>query len=233
MATTPNYGWVTPAPTDFVTDLPADFETFADAVDADLAGLLGGTTGQVLTKASGTDHDFAFADATSGGMTQIATGSLTGSSVSLTSIPATYKDLYLILTDVSLSANGSIGITVNNITTSTYTTMMARYAAATSSADVAGVGAGTAWRLGLVMDANKTRNLFAITIPNYTNTTQLHSFSGHGAYESSLGGNGRYATAEAGTCSGTAGAINRVDILATYSGAYTFDNGTYILYGVS
>jgi hypothetical protein len=61
MATTPNYGWVTPAPTDFVTDLPADFETFADAVDVDLAGLLGGTTGQVLTKASGTDHDFAFA----------------------------------------------------------------------------------------------------------------------------------------------------------------------------
>jgi hypothetical protein len=63
MATTPNYGWVTPAPTDFVTDLPADFEVFADAVDADLAGLLGGTTGQVLTKVSGTDHDFAFADA--------------------------------------------------------------------------------------------------------------------------------------------------------------------------
>lgn len=60
MATTPNYGWVTPAPTDLVTDLPADFETFADAVDADLAGLLGGTTGQVLKKTSGTDHDFAF-----------------------------------------------------------------------------------------------------------------------------------------------------------------------------
>lgn len=61
MATTPNYGWVTPAPTDFVTDLPADFETFADAVDADLAGLLGGTTGQVLKKNSGTDHDFGWA----------------------------------------------------------------------------------------------------------------------------------------------------------------------------
>jgi hypothetical protein len=61
MATTPNYGWVTPAPTDFVTDLPADFEVFADAVDADLAGLLGGTTGQVLVKNSGTDHDYDFA----------------------------------------------------------------------------------------------------------------------------------------------------------------------------
>lgn len=60
MATTPNYGWVTPAPTDLVTDLPADFEIFADAVDADLAGLLGGTTSQVLKKTSNADHAFAF-----------------------------------------------------------------------------------------------------------------------------------------------------------------------------
>lgn len=66
MATTPNYGWVTPAPTDLVTDLPADFETFADAVDADLAGLLGGTTGQVLTKSSNADHAFAFATPVTG-----------------------------------------------------------------------------------------------------------------------------------------------------------------------
>jgi hypothetical protein len=49
MATTPNYGWVTPAPTDFVTDLPADFEIFADAVDASFAAaegdlLVGGAT---------------------------------------------------------------------------------------------------------------------------------------------------------------------------------------------
>lgn len=36
MATTPIYGWVTPAPNNFVTNLPADFETFADAVDASL-----------------------------------------------------------------------------------------------------------------------------------------------------------------------------------------------------
>jgi hypothetical protein len=34
MAITPFYGWVTPAPTDLVVDLPADFETFADAADA-------------------------------------------------------------------------------------------------------------------------------------------------------------------------------------------------------
>lgn len=34
MATTPNYSWVMPNPTDLVTDLPADFEIFGDAVDA-------------------------------------------------------------------------------------------------------------------------------------------------------------------------------------------------------
>jgi hypothetical protein len=44
MATTPNYSWVMPAPTDFVTDLPADFEIFGDAVDASLYALNPGTT---------------------------------------------------------------------------------------------------------------------------------------------------------------------------------------------
>ena len=39
MAITPSYGWVTPTPTDFVTDLPADFEVFADAVDATVDGI--------------------------------------------------------------------------------------------------------------------------------------------------------------------------------------------------
>jgi len=66
MATTPNFGWVTPAPTDLVTDLPADFETFADSVDATFVDLKGGTTGQVLAKASGTDMDFTWATDASG-----------------------------------------------------------------------------------------------------------------------------------------------------------------------
>jgi hypothetical protein len=44
MATTPNYSWVMPDPTDFVTDLPADFEIFGDAVDASLYALSPGTT---------------------------------------------------------------------------------------------------------------------------------------------------------------------------------------------
>jgi len=57
-----------PTPTDLVTSLPADFEVFGQAVDSSLADLKGGTTGQVLAKASNSDMDFVWStDAT--GMT--------------------------------------------------------------------------------------------------------------------------------------------------------------------
>ncbi len=49
-----------PTSTDLVTDLPADFEVFGQAVDTSLADLKGGTTGQVLSKASATDMDFTW-----------------------------------------------------------------------------------------------------------------------------------------------------------------------------
>jgi hypothetical protein len=47
-----------PQPTDLVTDLPADFEVFGQAVATSMADLLGGTTDQVLAKNSNTDMDF-------------------------------------------------------------------------------------------------------------------------------------------------------------------------------
>jgi len=57
---TTNFGWQMPTSTDLVTDLPADFEVFGQAVDTALVDLKGGTTGQVLAKASGTDMDFTW-----------------------------------------------------------------------------------------------------------------------------------------------------------------------------
>jgi hypothetical protein len=65
---TTNFGWQMPTATDLVTDLPADFDVFGQAVDTDLVGLKGGTTGQVLAKASGTDLDFVWS-ADAAGMT--------------------------------------------------------------------------------------------------------------------------------------------------------------------
>jgi len=49
-----------PTSSDLVTDLPADFEVFGQAVDTTFVDLKGGTTGQVLSKASNTDMDFTW-----------------------------------------------------------------------------------------------------------------------------------------------------------------------------
>ena len=57
---TTNFGWQMPTPSNLVTDLPADFEVFGQAVDTDFVDLLGGTTGQVLSKTSGTDLAFTW-----------------------------------------------------------------------------------------------------------------------------------------------------------------------------
>ena len=58
--TTPNYGWAVPTSTDLVKDGAVAIETLGDSIDASLADLKGGTTGQVLAKASGTDMDFSW-----------------------------------------------------------------------------------------------------------------------------------------------------------------------------
>ena len=57
---TSNFNWQMPTSTDLVTDLPADFEVFGQAVDTSLADLKGGTSGQVLAKNSNTDMDFVW-----------------------------------------------------------------------------------------------------------------------------------------------------------------------------
>jgi len=54
------FGWVMPNSADLVTDLPADFAVFGQGVDTSMQDLLGGTTGQVLSKTSGTNMDFTW-----------------------------------------------------------------------------------------------------------------------------------------------------------------------------
>lgn len=71
---TSNFGWQMPEPTDLVTNLPADFEVFGQAVDTDFVDLLGGTTGQVLSKTSNTDLDFTWAAPTAGDITGVTAG---------------------------------------------------------------------------------------------------------------------------------------------------------------
>ena len=72
-----------PTPTDLVTDLPADFEVFGQAVDSSMADLKGGTTGQILSKATNTDMDFVWTSLNPGDITGVtATSPLTGGGTS-------------------------------------------------------------------------------------------------------------------------------------------------------
>ena len=71
---TTNFGWVMPTATDLVTSLPADFDVFGQAVDTDFVGLKGGTTGQVLAKASATDLDYVWSDGNPGDITGVTAG---------------------------------------------------------------------------------------------------------------------------------------------------------------
>jgi len=63
-----------PQSTDLVTDLPADFEVFGQAVATSMADLLGGTTGQILAKNSNTDMDFIWIANDQGDITGVTAG---------------------------------------------------------------------------------------------------------------------------------------------------------------
>lgn len=148
MATTTNFGWETPDDTDLVKDGAAAIRTALGGVDTSFVDLKGGTTGQVLAKASNTDLDYSWvaidplvildakgdlisataadtparlavgandqvltADSTtatglkwaavpSGGMTLLASGTLSGTGVTLSSISQSYKNLIIYMRNV-------------------------------------------------------------------------------------------------------------------------------------
>jgi len=60
MATTTNFNWTTPNDTDLVKDGAAAIRTLGNSIDTSFVDLKGGTTGQVLAKASATDLDFSW-----------------------------------------------------------------------------------------------------------------------------------------------------------------------------
>jgi hypothetical protein len=130
MATTTNYGWTTPDDTALVKDGAAAIRTLGSSVDTTTKNLnpsttlgdieyrsstanvntrLGlGTAGQVLTVNSGATAP-EWAAPAAGGMTLINTGgtTLTGASVSISSIPATYVNLVLIIRDFLPATDGA------------------------------------------------------------------------------------------------------------------------------
>jgi hypothetical protein len=81
--TTPNFGWSVPTSTDLVKDGATAIELLGDSIDASLVDLKGGTTGQILSKASNADMDFVFITNDIGDITGVTASSpLTGGGTS-------------------------------------------------------------------------------------------------------------------------------------------------------
>jgi hypothetical protein len=74
MPTTSNFGWTTPADTDLVKDGAAAIRTLGNGIDTSLVDLKGGTTGQILSKASNTDLDYTWITNDVGDITAVTAG---------------------------------------------------------------------------------------------------------------------------------------------------------------
>lgn len=74
MATTTNFGWTTPNDTDLVKDGASAIRTLGSAIDTSLVDLKGGTTGQILSKASNTDLDYTWITNDVGDITSVTAG---------------------------------------------------------------------------------------------------------------------------------------------------------------
>lgn len=132
---TSNFGWQMPTNTDLVTNLPADFEVFGQAVDSDFADLKGGTSGQILSKNSNTDLDFVWVDNQVGDITSItATTPLTGG--------GTGGDVTVGIQSASTTQSGAVQLT--DSTSSTSTTTAATPNSVKTANDAAGAAQTTA-----------------------------------------------------------------------------------------
>jgi hypothetical protein len=124
-----------PTSSDLVTDLPADFETFGQAVATSMADLLGGTTGQILAKASNTDMDFTWIANDQGDITGITassplTGGGTSGAVTLGILSGTTSNLGAVqLSDSTSSTSTTLAATANAVKT-TYDLANSAYAPA-------------------------------------------------------------------------------------------------------
>jgi hypothetical protein len=241
MATTTNYGWTTPDDTALVKDGAAAIRTLGSSVDTTTKNLnpsttlgdieyrsstantntrLGiGSTGQVLTVSGGVP---AWSSISAGGFTVLASGSLPSSNeLSLTSISSSYKNLQLVVRNLTISTQNNVYVRFNTATggyqnISAYNPGAGLSTATTSSFDPyyftmkAGVGYGT----------------LLVNVYDYADTTGYKIFDGQAAiYNSSNQDANAYAY-------GILRETNAISTIKVYMASGTFTAGTYVLYGV-
>ena len=258
MPTTTNYGWTTPADTDLVKDGAAAIRTLGSSIDTSVKSLNAGTTagdldyytsattkarigigtnGQVLISNGSTP---SWGTPTAGGMTLISETTASAlSSLSLSSIPQTYKQLMLVWNGIyhSAASNG-FGIRLNSASTGYYckaigisgTTFTYQYTATTDitaspSNSIDPFGNNITGTNDLIIQANGF-----FLIDNYASTTKVktynYDFGFYNGANKGLQGTGVF---------GSTSAVTSIDVFRrTGAGTFSNDTNTSIrLYGIS
>jgi hypothetical protein len=182
---TSNFNWQMPTSTDLVTDLPADFEVFGQAVDTSMADLKGGTTGQILSKATNTDMDFTWITNDVGDITAVTvTSPITGGGTS--------GSVGIAIQDALTTQKGAVQLSDSTSTTSSI--LAATPTAVKSAYDLAVSATGLA-SVNLLLNSNFALNQrvyvsaanlvsgaygFDRWKSNYTNTTLTFTASTQG-----------------------------------------------------
>lgn len=188
MATTTNYGWTTPDDTALVKDGASAIRSLGTSVDTTTKNLNPqtttgaiayrsstsnvntslpiGTAGQVLTVNSGATAP-EWATPTPGGATLISTTTFNGTpTTTLSSIPATYNDLRIVMRLPLPATDGTdLLLRINSDSNTRYRTLLS------SQANAAFTFAATSISLNELIDNTVTQGLVVIDIPDYANTS--------------------------------------------------------------
>jgi hypothetical protein len=252
---TTNYSFAMPTNSDLVKDLPADFEVFGQAVDtqmktnADLvipktivdakgdliaatasdtvSRLAVGTNDQVLTADSTAATGLKWATPASGGQTLISTTTLSGAATSITSIPSTYKHLFLDITGIVAALTGGYTITiqVNSDTGSNYGFYRV-YTSTSGTVTAERSAAQTSFKyMGETFNAagdNEGRGF--LNIYNYAATSRRNLFGGFVCYSTGF---------QIGTANYDYKGASAISSIQFNISGTTFSGGTIKLYGVS
>lgn len=184
-----------------------------------------GTNGQVLTADSAETTGLKWVTASSGGMTSIASGTLSGATVSITSIPTTYNELWLYINGFDPATDDTnCKVQFNSITSgSKYYEWFAATASITSG--------GNADFIDLIRASDNTvvtgAGIMRLFNYNSTNSTKLGTLWSVGVDKTTT--TTLLSKTNSFTFNDPTNAITSIQI---FTGAGNFDGGSYALYGV-
>lgn len=179
-----------------------------------------GSNDQVLTADSTTATGLKWAAPSAGGMTLISTTTLSGASTTLSSIPQTYNDLFLLVTGITNNTFDAIyRIAPNGDTTNVFVRFDDTTISNTTADRILLTRTGAALR-------TNANNAWGITFSNYTSTTTRKPFHIYGGYVNSSSNNQPWFV------SGMYNSNSAISSIVFSPDTQTFAGGTVLLYGV-